>query len=196
MQDSQSASVCILFDLMYTVINLRRFTLALVQSRVSDELKTAFSNYCKAQNTSEAKVLKRYLSELTSSQNALDQAIENQPRTNKITIRLHDKMIAKVDARLSFEGYETRTDWVTSCVLASLNNAAVLTQDEQKMLRESNMQLAAIGRNLNQIVRHMNKDEVDSHQVSGEIIEDIVAEVDTIKRSVSNLIRKNRTRWA
>ncbi len=130
--------------------------MGLIQSRVPEELKQAFKESCTAQNTTEAKMLRYLIEQYLNTQNNDIKKTEKALKTNQVKIRLSDKMISKLDVNLSIEGYETRTEWVTSRVLSSLNKSPVCTKNEQILLRESNRELSAIGRNLNQIARKMN----------------------------------------
>ncbi|RJY17462.1 plasmid mobilization relaxosome protein MobC [Parashewanella spongiae] len=119
----------------------------------------------------------------------------HQAKSNKVTIRLSEHDIQKLTTQAIEEGYVYRTSWVTACVTANLTRTPVLTNEEIKTLRESNRQLAAVGRNLNQIARVLNIDFRHSDKVTREMIEILDNKISDHKTMVNTLINKNCRRW-
>ena len=80
-------------------------------------------------------------------------------------------------------------------MLATLSKEPVLTDAEVNALRGSNRELAAIGRNLNQIARALNVEFRDSDKLNKELIDRLLEQIDGHRDKVSNLIDRNMNRW-
>ena len=82
-----------------------------------------------------------------------------------------------------------------SLVLGAITKSPILTEDEINTLRESNRELAAIGRNLNQVAKKLNIEFRDRESLTKKMIEELIETVDEHRGRVSDLIEKNLTRW-
>lgn len=83
--------------------------------------------------------------------------------------------------------------WVIDAIRAGLTQEPQFGMKEIDALGESNYQLLAIGRNLNQVAKAMNEGRRDS--VSIEAIERLRGIIDTHTDAVSNAIRASLERW-
>jgi hypothetical protein len=68
------------------------------------------------------------------------------------------------------EGYSSPTNWASSCVMAALNDAPAPAEAEREALGASTRQIAAVGRNLNQLVRALNADPSEAHVVTAKLV--------------------------
>jgi len=75
-----------------------------------------------------------------------------------VGLRVTKKDRSQILQRSRKEGYSTPTQWTRSVIKSALNSDPILPDNAVYALRESNRQLAAIGRNLNQIARVLNTD--------------------------------------
>ncbi len=66
---------------------------------------------------------------------------------------------------------------------------------ETEALIQSNRQLAAIGRNLNQLAKTLNLDPNASYQVTVESIEALTADIKEHRRAVASMVQSNLNRW-
>jgi|WetSurMetagenome_2_1015567.scaffolds.fasta_scaffold01448_10 hypothetical protein len=66
---------------------------------------------------------------------------------------------------------------------------------EIEALRESNIQLMGLGRNLNQIARALNAEDPDEHRPTVKEIKNLSDKIYQHTHEVSNLIRANIERW-
>jgi hypothetical protein len=62
-------------------------------------------------------------------------------------------------------------------------------------LRESNRQLAAIGRNLNQLVRALNSDARATNRITRAEIKTLAEQIEEHKTKVATLLEQNLNRW-
>lgn len=166
------------------------------ETRLTASEKKAWMAFCKENNLSEATILRKMIMRVTEGQVPI-KSLEYKPaaKTNQIKIRLNDAGLAALDAKASKEGYCNRTGWTTAVVLAALHREPVLTDDEVATLRESNRELAAIGRNLNQVARALNIDFRESDKLKQEDIEKLAERIEQHKGQVAALLSRNMNRW-
>lgn len=74
-------------------------------------------------------------------------------------MRLASFMKAEVKKRAAIEGMSS-SEWVASLIQTVLMHEPVLTEKEIEIVSFANRELAAVGRNLNQIARSMNRAEL------------------------------------
>ncbi|RLV58104.1 plasmid mobilization relaxosome protein MobC [Parashewanella curva] len=156
--------------------------------------KSHWQEYCRSHSMSEAQMLRMLINKASPLAANTDNFKES--RTNKVTIRLDSQNHKKLSMLAKEEGYFSQTNWVTSTVLAHLHRSPVLSVEEMQVLRESNRQLSAIGRNLNQIAKVLNIEFRESDKITKEMIEMLSHRIDKHKDKVYTLLDKNRTRWS
>ena len=155
--------------------------------------KQNWREYCLNQGSSEADTLRMLIHQLSPDASSLDGFKEI--KSNKITIRLSNENLQKLSYRAKAEGYTSQTHWATASVLSNLHRQPILTTDEMACLRNSNRQLAAMGRNLNQIARVLNIEFRESDKITKYMIENLSKQIDKHTEKVYRLLDKNRTRW-
>jgi hypothetical protein len=87
-----------------------------------------------------------------------------------------------------------RTTWIVNLIRAHVTREPQFAPLEVDGLMESNRQLAAIGRNLNQIARHLNLNLNASYPVS-EVIVELAQEIKQHRTKVAGLMDANLNRW-
>lgn len=85
--------------------------------------------------------------------------------------------------------------WVISLIRAALTRGLTVGGAELKALSESNYQLMAIGRNLNQIAHHINADPSKHDMLRAAQIADLTARIDEHRKQVAALIYASSQRW-
>lgn len=85
--------------------------------------------------------------------------------------------------------------WIVCLVQASLFKTPVMTREELLQLRECNYELAAIGRNLNQIARVLNADPSEAGKLNKNLIDILQQSVSETRDAVKNLISASRRAW-
>ncbi|MDG4868622.1 plasmid mobilization relaxosome protein MobC (plasmid) [Guyparkeria sp. 1SP6A2] len=112
-------------------------------------------------------------------------------------MRLTDDEQEAVAALADAEGFPTPTTWAAAVLRAAIHRDAVLTDAEIAALRESTRELAAVGRNLNQIAHTLNIEASRSNQarVTDGLIDAVAEHVEANKAAVSALIHRNLSRW-
>ncbi len=165
-QDSQRCTFC-----RHSPLKRARIFMPRIEKRVTPEQKEAWQAFCKAQGLGESEMLGLVLEKVTAGQVDTGFKGSEGPRSGQIKITLKPNEIEQMTARAKEEGFPSRTTWLTRLVLNTLNKTPALTECETNVLRESNRELLAIGRNLNQIVRVLNKDNRESDKITKQVIE-------------------------
>ncbi|MFP6557100.1 plasmid mobilization relaxosome protein MobC [Paraburkholderia sp. B3] len=93
-----------------------------------------------------------------------------------MNIQLTSEENSLVCAAASTEGLR-RTEWIVKLIRATLLRQPQFNRAEIDALAESSRQLAAIGRNLNQIARTLNLDPNASYQVTVDLIAELSADI-------------------
>ena len=167
--------------------------MARVEIRLTDDEKSSWKQYCHDLGVTESGMMRQLIKSATPDVANTDDF--KPARTNKITIRLSDNEIEKLEAQAKGEGYLTPTSWVKASVVASLQRSPILTESETHALRESNRQLAALGRNLNQIARVLNIEFRESDKITKEMIELLSGQINQHRSKVHQLINQSHRRW-
>lgn len=169
-----------------------------VEARLTDAEKHAWSQFCQANGLRESEMLRRMIQRVAGIYAEIEApASEDQQetRTRKLTIRLSPSQEKQLSRRAQAEGYPNRTSWVTAMVLAELHNEPVLTDAEVGALRESNRELAAIGRNLNQVAKALNVEFRESDKLKLAGIEAMAARIEQHREQVAGLLSRSMNRW-
>ncbi|WP_348826933.1 plasmid mobilization relaxosome protein MobC [Halomonas sp. RT37] len=165
-----------------------------VEARLTDSEKEAWTQFCKANGLRESDMLRRMIQRV-SGRAVTSHDHEIETRSRKLTIRLSPTQERWLAQRAQEEGYPSRTSWVTAMVMAELYQEPVLTDSEVAVLRESNRELRAIGKNLNQITKVLNIEFRDSDKLKREAIEALAERIEQHKDQVASLLSRNMNRW-
>lgn len=165
------------------------------KTTLSDSEKSDWSEFCHAAGESEAVMLRRMILKVSAGTVPSVTSNREEPKTGKVTVRFTDQEKVALLSKAELEGYGNPTRWATAVLRAALHREPVLTDSEIAALRESNRQLAAIGRNLNQVARALNIEFRESDKLKREAIERLVERIEQHKGLVSGLIDRNLNRW-
>ena len=81
------------------------------------------------------------------------------------------------------------------CCNGNLNREPVLTESEIQALRTSNRELAAIGRNLNQIAKVLNTEFRESDKLNRQAVLALSEKIDSHREEVAGLLQRNLNKW-
>lgn len=81
--------------------------------------------------------------------------------------------------------------WVRRVVIAALTKKPQPTKTEEQALRESNRELLALGRNINQIAHKLNVSIREVDLVHAEMLEQLAAEIREHRRIVTSVLNAN-----
>lgn len=165
------------------------------ETRLTDDEKKAWRDFCQDRSVSESDMLRLMIKQVSGGEGEAGTPDQEEKKIEQISIRISSKDKYRLIKRAMKEGYPNRTSWVTSLVLSALHREPVLNQDEITALRESNRQLAAIGRNLNQMVRTLNTDARAQMRITRAEVKDLAGLIEDHKTKVAELLNQNLNRW-
>lgn len=121
-----------------------------------------------------------------------DERPDNAPK-KRAEIRLTPSELEAVDARASNDRC-SRSTWLVNVVRGTLTKQPQMGMREIDSLGESNYQLLAIGRNLNQIAKRLNEGHPDV--ITVKYIDRLTDEIRTHVKKVSKVMGASIERWS
>lgn len=164
------------------------------------ELKPVWLAYCASNNLTASTALRQIVRRLVEraglttapTPTVTDDADGEKKR---VSVRLQPRELAEVKVRAEAEGFSVPA-WLVSLIRAQMTQDPQFGQRELELLAESNHQLLAIGRNLNQIARNLNAQPNKTEDYRPEVIEELSAIIKDHTRKVAEAMQSNVDRWA
>ncbi len=150
-----------------------------IRARVSRETKLKFAAAAQRHGCrSEAQLLRLMLDKVlhTEETPALSPTRKSRSAGIQVNVLLTAEEHQLLTAAATGEGLR-RTEWIVKLIRATLLRQPQFNRTEVDALAESSRQLAAIGRNLNQIARTLNMDPNASRSVTVERVETLSADI-------------------
>jgi hypothetical protein len=159
--------------------------------------KQPWLDYCKARGVTPSQAFRQIVAKLTAAESERPSS-DGAPhaRTAKIRkeVRLTKGELHLAEAIAKREGFSLGR-WIVALINARLDGTPQLGQEELEGLARSNMQMLAIGRNLNQLARAANQGRPLLGPVRSPLIEDIQALIHQHTGQVARVITANISRW-
>ncbi len=114
--------------------------------------------------------------------------------TRQVAFRLTPSEYAALSARAQTEGYRP-THWLIALIRVQLTRQASLSDPERQTIAHSTKQLLALGRNLNQIARALNKAPTQQAAMRLELLTDLSTRIRTHVDQITALTRASLERW-
>jgi len=179
------------------------------------ELKEPWERYCKAHGVTSVEALCRVIQKLTGAdESKIPESARkkratvkrppgmfvtregNEKKRHRLYLSLTESEAKAVEARAKADGFEQSTAWAIALIRARLTDEAQFGTREIEILGESNHQLLAIGRNLNQIAHALNASRGKSvEQYDAELVESLADAVKRHVRKVGDALRASIHRW-
>lgn len=122
------------------------------------ETKQRFAAFARQQGLSESALLRKFVDACLPTQSVPEVPLEDLkpvPESGRLTIRLRSDDFLLLRERATARAVPSST-YVSLLVRAHLRSLAPLPANELAALKHSTAELGSIGRNLNQIARHLN----------------------------------------
>jgi len=123
------------------------------------------------------------------------EAVSEKKLKRGMEIRFTESEREALKARAAAEGFSTANQWVVALVRANLTETPQFGASEIAVLGESNHQLLAIGRNLNQIAKAMNSVKGDRDEYDHQLVDELAKAVRTHVKKVGDALRASIYRW-
>lgn len=172
------------------------------QTRINIELlhyKQPWLDYCKEHGISPSEGFRQVVAKLTASGTVgrdchLEPITDGAEKLRK-EIRLTESEFRQADALAFKEGFALAR-WIVALVRARLTGAPQLGQHELELLARSNMQILAVGRNLNQIAKAMHMSPEVGSGCRPELVEQLHAAFREHAATVAAVLAANVNRWS
>ena len=187
-----------LFAMLYATPPLFIIDMPRAAALINKEEKDALVLFLQEMKISEAEFLRRLIRQVLGDR--IGTSKEKKPLDikdagNKFTLRMAGSEIRAIEERADNEGFTYRTSWAVSVLRQALSSAPIFTKDEIKAIRESNRELAAIGRNLNQVAHAINIDQRHEDQLTPELFNSLRDHLVEHRERVSRLLDLSLNRW-
>lgn len=114
--------------------------------------------------------------------------------TRQVSFRLTPSEYAALATRAKTEGYRA-THWLIALIRVQLTRQPSLSDPERQAVAHSTKQLLALGRNLNQIARALNKAPSQQAAMRLELLTDLSMRIRTHVDQITALTRASLERW-
>ena len=152
--------------------------------------------YCKAHSITPSEAIRQIVAKLTGGAEApLEPPETEAPVAKKARreIRLTHTELKRAEAIAHREGFSL-TRWIVALINARLDKTPQLGQRELEVLARSNLQMMAIGRNLNQLARAANSG-IPIGTGGRDVIEALRSAVLHHAGQVASVMTANTNRW-
>lgn len=179
--------------------------------RVPNELAAEWDAFLSEHDEDGAGVLRRVIAQLVSksklpkptpaAQSFLEPAVMSATKTVDRAPKKAVKLLLTQDEHAALSAIAEDREcsvqfWIVSLVRAALTRGITVGGKELQAIGESNYQLMAIGRNLNQIARQINADAARNlHHVTPRMIEVLAGKLEEHCKLVHAVVRANSHRW-
>ncbi|WP_336728576.1 plasmid mobilization protein [Achromobacter ruhlandii] len=172
---------------------------ATLSVRLDSDLKRRWQLFCVRQGSTPSDALRQVILRLLNGSTTAGSptpSAHEQPDISRrrMEVRLTETEYARIEALALQQGMSTNR-WVIHLIRANLSGEPQFGMTELRTLGESNSRLLAIGRNLNQIARHMNAGCALETVVTAERIDTLTRHIKTHTARVADIMRANIDRW-
>lgn len=172
---------------------------ATLSVRLDSDLKRRWQVFCLRQGSTPSDALRQVIVRLLNGSTTAGSptpSMHEQPDISRrrMEVRLTETEYTRIEALALQQGMSANR-WVIHLIRANLSGEPQFGMTELRTLGESNSRLLAIGRNLNQIARHMNAGRALETVVTAERIDTLTSHIKTHTARVADIMRANIDRW-
>lgn len=167
-----------------------------VRARVDAQTKAAFHAVVVNQGTSESRLLQLLIGALlkNNSDNGSPSIPPTEIKDDRFSFRLSAKLKDDLARRAKEQGASPGS-YLVALARTHLSKKPYFTERELEVLRQSNSELTAIGRNINQIARALNRSLDHADMTRSKELEQVAVLVKGHRDYVRGLIRANLSSW-
>jgi hypothetical protein len=169
-----------------------------LRTRADIETKKDFRERALALGLDESKLLLKLVREEINSCGDTNQEFVEPNLDNidmkKLSVRM-PRFLAEAAKNKARSKGMTLTRWIANMVQSNLMRLPVMTKKEIYVLQSSNRELAAIGRNINQIARSLNEAFYKTEAVRLEKLAELSREISKNREAIHELIKASQNVW-
>lgn len=168
-----------------------------LRARIEIKKAKRFNAIAKSKNMKPSEFLRQIvmlvIGETSPEDSKIEPVIEAAEKVKKY-FYLPQFLVNEIDLRAKAKGMKF-SRWVAALVQSNLMRDAVLSTDEIQMLNASNRELAAIGRNLNQIAKALNERFHETDRIKLEHLNELNKAIEQHDKTIRRLIRASQQSW-
>lgn len=168
-----------------------------LKTLVEPEIKARFHRIAKTRRLSESELLRAVVLAVTGQANGTEQPIALDAENadlDRMTIRMPRFLMEAAKKRAKAKGMAS-SRWVVAMVQSNLLGQPVMNDAEVMELEATNRELAAIGRNLNQIAKAINAGSYDAERVQLDELAELRQVITENRDSIRALVRATQNAW-
>lgn len=168
-----------------------------LKTMVDPAVKTAFKERASSLSLSESDLLRVVVIDAMARSGKTPAAVLPNPDDadiDRMSLRMAAFMLKNVKKRAKAVGMSANS-WVASLVQSNLMRDPVMLDEEVEVLRACNRELAAIGRNLSQIVRAMNDNCNETDRLKSQLIDELQEAISDNRAAIHALVRARNRAW-
>lgn len=173
------------------------FPMPVLKTLVENETKISFRSIAKGKGISESELLRAVVFSLVAQDIRTDQPITPDPEnaeTERITVRMPRFIREAAKERAKSKGMAP-SRWIAALVQSHLTGQPVMTKPDLSELQASNRELAAIGRNINQIAKALNEAFYETERVRLDKLAELKTAIAENRAMIRALIRASQNAW-
>lgn len=116
-------------------------------------------------------------------------------RMRRTTVWMPGFILDAAKSRAKSRGMMTGR-WIAFLLQSHLLQMPVMAGDELRALGDCNYELAAIGRNLNQIARVLNADQTETNRLKRNLIIALQSSISETQQTIRKLVRASNNTWS
>ncbi len=166
-------------------------------ARIEPDTKTRFQALAKARRLTQSELLRAIVLSVTGQNTLAEQPIMPEPENadlDRLTVRLPRGLKKAVASKAKSTGM-TSSRWVAALIQSNLTANPVMTGAEIEALQASTRELAAIGRNINQIARVLNDAFYETEKVRLDKLEELNKAITENRDAIRDLVRASNGVW-
>lgn len=164
-------------------------------ARVDDDTKKRFKARAKRRGLKESEVMRSLVNRFLNKPTKFEKLLVGEPgKTIQKDVGLPEFLWAEVERRAEAQGMAS-TRWIAALVQSNLMHDPVMTEQQLITIRERNRELAALGRNLNQIARVLNDSIANIDRFSLDLLLELRKSIDAGKQDIAALVDASYKNW-
>jgi predicted DNA binding CopG/RHH family protein len=169
----------------------------IVKARVDHATRAQIAAHALSRGVSESELLRQALRrELDGDPRPAQPAAPERDETStaRITVRIPSFVADAAKMRAQAAGMAP-SRWIANLVQSNVARHPVLADCELQSLEATTRELAALGRNINQIARALNQAHFEAERIRLDRLADLAALIATIREEIRSLVRASRNVW-
>lgn len=186
-----------LFGTLLVPNDLLLALMPVLKTLVETEIKQRFRGLAKARGLSESELLRAVVMAEISHDNDTGQPAEpdeTKLEIERITVRMPGFLMDATKERAK-KKQMAPSRWVAALVQSNLMARPVMSEVEILALQASNRELAAIGRNINQMAKAINQAFYDVQQIRLDKLGELATEIIKNRDAIRALVRASQGAW-